>query len=69
MRATLTPAYGRDYKNATEAKADLIEHQKDFILHTINKTGVINISELRGMGYKQANIRYSNQTRITTAVI
>jgi len=32
--ATLTPAYGRDYKSAAAAIKDLIEG-KDFVLHDI----------------------------------
>jgi len=56
--ATITPAYGRDYKSAKEAVADF-EANKDFCLQPsgqyINKeqiaTGII------------VQIRYKNQTR------
>ena len=43
---TLTPAYGRDYKSAKAAKADLLSGQKDFVLNTPMGCGNVSLSDL-----------------------
>lgn len=66
MNITLTPAYGRDYKNKASAIKDLHE-EKDFILMDISSPYYgkpINITDLMHMGYKAVNIRYSNLSKI-----
>ena len=58
--ATLTPAYGRDYKSKKAVMEDLLA-QKDFVLHDImsaydGKVG--NLEDLRKAGYTSLHIRY-----------
>ena len=63
---TLTPAYGRDYDSAEEAKQDFFAN-KDFILNDIfdpwngrpiNKSQITTVTT-------EVRIRYKNLTRVT----
>lgn len=65
---TLTPAYGRDYKNKLEALKDF-HNGKDFIFHTIQGTGYGNRNDLINMKIKEVNIRYKNMTQIIVAKV
>ena len=67
---TLTPAYGRDYKNKAEAIADW-ESDKDFMAHTFNAQGYINKSQAEKTLPKGTTlqIRYKKQTQIVIVTI
>ena len=59
---TLTPAYGRDYKNKKDCMAD-IEANKDFILNDITSPWdgkPCSPSDFKG---KQVQVRYNKNTR------
>jgi hypothetical protein len=43
---TLTPAYGRDYKNGKEAEADF-RAGKDFVLNTYTGSGICGIADFQ----------------------
>lgn len=58
---TLTPAYGRDYRSAKDAKADL-EANKDFILNSYDGDGLINKEQLNRPC--QVNIRFAKQAKL-----
>ena len=63
--ATLTPAYGRDYRSAAAVKADW-EANKDFILHDMFSRydgKPINRSACAGV-YSRVNIRYAKRMRV-----
>jgi len=59
--ATLTPAYGRDYRSANEAKADY-EAGKDFILNDVSSRwngSYISKRDAESV-YGDINIRFNN---------
>ena len=58
--ATLTPAYGRDYKSKKTVMEDLLA-QKDFVLHdlmSIYDRKVGNLEDLRKAEYTSLHVRY-----------
>lgn len=59
---TLTPAYGRDYRTAKDAKADF-EAGNDFILNSYDGNGLINKEQLNRPC--QVNIRFAKQAKLT----
>jgi hypothetical protein len=67
--ATLTPAYGRDYKSAAAAKADF-RAGKDFIyldMFSPYNGKPCNINDLpKG---SEVRIRYKKKTMVTTAKV
>lgn len=64
---TLTPAYGRDYKNKKEIEADFNDG-KDFILSGIRPC-YVNKQDLKQNGEKNCLVRYGNQRKVTTIKI
>lgn len=58
---TLTPAYGRDYKNKSEAIA-AFESGKDFIATDYQKSGAYNINEMKPG--QTVQIRYKRMTMV-----
>jgi cobyric acid synthase len=67
--ATLTPAYGRDYRNKKAAEADFIAG-KDFIIHLpTGHSTYASLRELRREGFTHANIRYAGQRKVTVVAI
>lgn len=61
---TITPAYGRDYKNLKDLKKDF-EENKDFILNTPFGSTYINREGLIDLGKKEVQARYSKLTKVT----
>lgn len=61
--ATLTPAYGRDYKNKKEALADF-EAGKDFIYNSYEVQTCCGRQELITNGVKSVQLRYKNNTQV-----
>lgn len=68
---TVTPAYGRDYDNAGDAKGDW-EAGCDFIIADVMDPYCgkpINNSDAKGAGLKSINIRYAKNTKVTVVTI
>ena len=68
MYATLTPAYGRDYKNQKSVLSDW-KNGKDFILQDFSSRWdgkPINKADFDASEYRGATIRYSNLRKIVT---
>ena len=66
---TLTPAYGRDYRNKQEVKADF-EADKDFLLQDFFSPydgKPINKSQI--LPGKKVNIRYSNLRKVAVLTV
>lgn len=59
---TLSPAYGRDYKNLKDLKKDF-EDNKDFILNTPFGSTYINREGLKEMKKTSVQVRYSKLTK------
>ncbi len=58
--ATLTPAYGRDYKSKKAVMEDLLAG-KDFVLHDFMSSyngKVCDLDDLRKAGYASVHVRY-----------
>jgi hypothetical protein len=55
---TVTPAYGRDYRSETEAKADW-EAGKDF---SIPGQGYVNNEDAKTAGISEVRIRFRKRT-------
>jgi hypothetical protein len=60
---TLTPAYGKDYKNRKDAVADF-DSGKDFVYNTYDRQTYCTKKELLEAGIKSINIRFKNNTEI-----
>jgi hypothetical protein len=65
MWPTITPAYGRDYKNKKEILADW-EAGKDFTLHNGFQTTYINKQDAERDGLTKFNVRYAGHVKLTT---
>ena len=65
--STLTPAYGREYKSAKEAKADYFAG-KDFILNDVSSPYNGKYCSCRDFVGQQITLRYHLLSRITTAI-
>lgn len=66
MRATLTPAYGRDYRSKAAVQRDLHE-DNDFILHDVFSPWdgrPVNLPQLIEAGYTDVNVRYSKLRKV-----
>lgn len=62
---TVTPRYGRDYKNKRDAMADW-ESGKDFTSCGMDSYGLaVSIEDARGMGFDTVTIRYKKSTQAT----
>lgn len=62
---TLTPAYGRDYKSAKEAKA-AYNAGDDFVLNSFDgSSGYINKEQVDELKPRYINIRYSELRKVT----
>lgn len=66
--ATLTSAYGRNYKTKKEALADF-EADKDFVYNSFDGQTYCSKSDLKAQGIKSVNIRYKNNTEIAVVKI
>ena len=64
---TLTPAYGRDYKSAREAKHDYYMG-KDFVFNQVNNKWDGMKCSCRDFVNETVTIRYHRQQRVTTAI-
>ena len=69
---TLSPAYGRDYRNAHDARC-AFDMGRDFVTHTYpgdpNCGGTYTTkAELGKLGYTHATIRYNKMTQVTHVV-
>lgn len=65
-RMTLTPAYGRDFKNKAEIRAALIA-ERDFIGHDGDNPayyGYVNLQQMPEMEIDVLNVRYSKLTKV-----
>ncbi len=61
---TLTPAYGRDYKNKKDILADW-NAGKDFVVADIGSGGYINKEDAeKDSTIRSVNIRYKNLTQV-----
>ena len=58
---TLTPAYGRDYRNKADAIADF-DAGKDFILQTFGASGYVSQEDFAPGA--TANIRYAQLRKV-----
>lgn len=63
MQMSVTPAYGRDYKSAAAAIADL-KAGKDFLTGGPGRALPINLAQLREFNYSIVNIRYASLRRV-----
>jgi len=66
MTATITPAYGRDYKNKKNLEIDF-NNNMDFILNDFSSPysgKACNKTDLKNAGIKQVKARYNKQTRV-----
>lgn len=66
MKATLTPAYGRDYTSKAKIEADL-KAGKDFIIADFSSPydgKPVNAPQLRDAGYTTANVRYAKLRKV-----
>ncbi len=66
MTATITPAFGRDYKNKKELEADFNQN-KDFIYNDFTSPyngKACNRADLKKAGVSQVKARYKNQTKV-----
>ncbi len=64
--ATLTPAYGRDYKSKKAVIEDLLAG-KDFVLYDLMSSyngKVCNLDDLRKAEYTSVHVRYSAMTKV-----
>lgn len=61
--ATLTPAYGRDYKTKKEA-IEAFEQGKDFTLNDFYTTCLVSKAELVKQGFKSVQLRYKGNTQV-----
>ena len=61
---TVSPAYGRDYKSAKDAKADW-EAGKDFEMQSMFASGYINKADALKNGIKSVTIRYKRMAFAT----
>ena len=68
--ATVTPAYGRDYKSAKEAKADFADG-KDFILQDIMSPWDGKPCSVRDLGepYTHVTIRFGKMRNVTVVAL
>ncbi len=62
--ATLTPAYGRDYKTKKEALADF-DAGKDFVYNSYDGQTYCGKQELITNGVKTVELRFKNNTQVT----
>ena len=65
MQGTLTPAFGRDYKNIRDLKHDWANN-RDFVLNATDGAGYVNnlqCTELFGEGCT-LQARYANNTKV-----
>lgn len=60
----LVPAYGRDYTTKKEVEASFFAN-KDFQVQDFMSSGMTSYKELKQMGVKTAEIRYSKLTKMT----
>ena len=67
---TLTPAYGRDYKNKKAVIADF-DADKDFqVASMVDRGGMYaNKTDLLREGTKSVNIRYNKLTRVAVVAV
>lgn len=63
---TLTPAYGRDYRNARDARTDF-EAGKDFVLNTFNGSGYVGRADFADGA--RIVLRYGQLRKVTTHVV
>jgi hypothetical protein len=61
---TLTPAYGRDYKSAAAARADLAAG-KDFVFSDYKSQGYVSASDLNG----RFQLRYGNLRKVCSVTV
>lgn len=62
---TVTPRYGRDYKNKKDAMADW-EAGKDFTSCAMDSYGLaVNIEDARDAMFERVTIRYKKSTQAT----
>jgi hypothetical protein len=68
--ATVTPAYGRDYKSAKEAKADFADG-KDFILQDFMSPWDGKPCSIRCLGetYTHVTIRFGKMRNVTVVTL
>lgn len=58
---TITPAYGRDYRNKADAIADFVAG-KDFVLQSYNGSGYVDVDAFASGS--TVNIRYAQLRKI-----
>ena len=66
MKVTMTPAFGRDYKNKKDVKADF-DADKDFIIASFIDPWCgkpANKADLVGAGYTHVELRYAKLTKL-----
>ena len=66
MTATLTPAYGRDYKSAKAVK-EALASGADFVLNDMSSQWdgrYANVQSLREGGYRTVNVRYAGNRKV-----
>ena len=56
---TITPAYGRDYKNKGEVLSDLFDNVKDFKMHQLFNESYCNIDDLKHLKVGKVQVRYN----------
>lgn len=61
--ATLTPAYGRDYKSKKEVLTDF-ENGKDFLFNSFDSQGYCNKQDLIDKGIESVQIRFKKNTQV-----
>ena len=64
MSITLTPAYGRDYSNATDAITDYLDG-KDFIYHDVTTKDKGKYCSCRDLHNQRIKIRYNKNQDVT----
>jgi hypothetical protein len=66
MYAHLTPAYGRDYRNAKQIR-EALTADLDFIFHDPSRGSTyINLPQLREAGFTTLQVRYAGLRRVTS---
>lgn len=66
--ATLTPAYGRDYKTKKEA-IEAFEQGKDFVFNSYDRQCYCSKQDLINDGIKSVQIRFKNNTQVALVKI